>query len=515
MKKFQLLGITISLLFMMSCFDDKGNYVYDSINNLTIEVPDEISVLANADTIKVFPNIVSDLEGEILPDNINYTYKYVAAKENAGNSLGALFVLDSTFSRNLIIPTKLEEGNYKCWLEVEDLRTGVVSLADFSLHVSLATTEGWVVLSEKGDNERVQLDMIARISDERSIQTYDLLANYLSDLHKAHSLSFFGDGYGIDSWIYMFTGDGGFKLDITHLTSAPEYSIDYEFAKQDKKRIPFGLKTTAYYRLIVDQNYDAYAMENSDGSIYEFPVNCEENGEVFRVAPYIGTDMNKSGNICNSAILYDMDNQRFVQWTEDYLNSCYPLNTPESPLFSYSTGKELVYMESTLKSNTIVYSILKDKNGKFFLYGISMKYNQMTWSTTYSQEYFDEIHAENIDKATAFAFHSKLPYLFYSVKNQLYLYNYYDKQSYHMFDLPNEEITLLKFNLLSKVYSFVQPSQYVQNLPNLLVIGSNETGTDNGILRFYEAQELNKEPILVEGPYHGFGKIKDVVYKEN
>ena len=98
---FWIAGLT---LFVSACFDDKGNYDYSPVNGLTIEVPAEIPVLANADTIKVFPKVISGLEGEILPDNPNYAYKYQGARIISSTSEDKLFVLDSTFSRDLVIP---------------------------------------------------------------------------------------------------------------------------------------------------------------------------------------------------------------------------------------------------------------------------------------------------------------------------------------------------------------------------------------------------------------------------
>ena len=93
------LGMTGLALLVAACFDDKGNYDYSPVNHLTIEVPAEVPVLANADTIKVIPKVVSELEGEILPDNPNYAYKYQGARIVSPTSEDKLFVLDSTFPR--------------------------------------------------------------------------------------------------------------------------------------------------------------------------------------------------------------------------------------------------------------------------------------------------------------------------------------------------------------------------------------------------------------------------------
>ena len=63
--------VTGMALLNAACFDDKGNYSYSPVNELEIIVEKSYPVLANADTIKVFPKIVSSLEGEILPSERN------------------------------------------------------------------------------------------------------------------------------------------------------------------------------------------------------------------------------------------------------------------------------------------------------------------------------------------------------------------------------------------------------------------------------------------------------------
>ncbi len=510
--------VTGMALLNAACFDDKGNYSYSPVNELEIIVEKSYPVLANADTIKVFPKIVSSLEGEILPSDPNYTYQYRAARllSEAGGSEGALFVMDSSFSRDLIIPAKLEAGKYNCWLDVKDIRTEVVTTAAFTLEVSSVTREGWMVLCDEGEDNRVRLDMIARISDERYVQTFDILYRDLPDLHQAYSLAFFQDAYNIDDFIYLLSGSGAYQLDAEYLTSGQEYDINYEFAQQTEKRVPSQMAVTYGYRFIVDQNQNGYAMENSSGSIYELPVNTETPGSApeFKLAPYIGIDRSAGGNRCPTALLYDVDHKRFMQWNERVLNACYPIPDPEGALFSYTTGKDLVYMESTNNDKTI-YSILKDTEGKYYIYGISMTFS---WTATIiKQVYYGEINATNIGQATAFAFHSSLPYLFYAIGGQLYQYDLYQKKPFSMFSYESETITMLKFNPFINNYWYSSRPDSFKNIPNNLIIGTEDEKVKNenkGVLRFYEVPPLNGIPTLIGEPYRGFGKIRDVVYRE-
>ena len=63
-------------------------------------------------------------------------------------------------------------------------------------------------------------------------------------------------------------------------------------------------------------------------------------------------------------MFYDMDNQRFMGWKQGYVDFLMqvlnPIRDKEGALFTFKTGMDLVYMESTRYSNGLVYAILQD-----------------------------------------------------------------------------------------------------------------------------------------------------------
>ena len=70
-----VLFLFVSSLY--ACFDDKGNYDYQKVTEITIEnIPEVIEVLGNSDHIIVKPKVISSLEGEILEDNVNFKFEY-------------------------------------------------------------------------------------------------------------------------------------------------------------------------------------------------------------------------------------------------------------------------------------------------------------------------------------------------------------------------------------------------------------------------------------------------------
>ena len=70
---------------LCACFDDKGNYDYRDMADITIEnVPEVIEVLGNSDHIVVNPKVISSLEGEIGGDNTNFKFNYKIEKKLGG-----------------------------------------------------------------------------------------------------------------------------------------------------------------------------------------------------------------------------------------------------------------------------------------------------------------------------------------------------------------------------------------------------------------------------------------------
>ena len=72
---------------------------------------------------------------------------------------------------------------------------------------------------------------------------------------------------------------------------------------------------------------------------------------------------------------------------------------------------------------------------------------------------------------------------------------------------------MIKFNRFTGSYSKVpKPDEYFEMQYRLIVgsVDGNVEGDNNGILRFYEVPELNRDLVLYGKPYTGFAEIKDV-----
>ena len=533
--KINAIVLFLFVFSLCACFDDKGNYDYREVAEITIEnVPEVIEVLGNSDHIVVKPKVVSSLEGEITGDNANFEFSYKIEIKGGGTIESGQRWVDLNPAKTLDLDTlaAFVANTYIGWFSVTDKRSGVQTSATFDIKVSSPTYEGWMVLCNEGKQERVRMDMISVISAERVIPAYDVLTPLgLPELKQAKGIGFYPNRFANPAdVIYVMSGEGTFKIDRETFKTDASWNIrniDFIIPPRDENVIcytPVNNASTAgaLACICVTDVGNAYVQVfDAAGAAFEYPVNTSIRGSVpeFRVAPYVGVSMARPGN-GSTALLYDVDNRQFVGWKygydDDAMQTLTPLPDPENGLFSFKTGMELVYMESTRYSSGLVYAIFKDNAGKRSIYGINMSGNGFVQEAKY-----ENLNAPDFDKATSFAFHSQFPYMFYAVDNKVYLHNLGTNTTFPMDNIvlgDNEEVTMLKFNLyrqcsLDDLNN--QSDEFMARQYELMVGSYNHSALDNngGRLGFYPVDGVNNSVTKRTG-YSGFAKIKDVVYRE-
>lgn len=534
-NKFVILVLSVS--FLTSCFKDKGNYDYTELAEITIEnIPETVEVLGNSGHIVINPKVISSLEGEITEDNPNFEFSYRIENGARGegwlDKSGAWVVnLNPANTMNLDTLAAYEAGTYIGAFIVKDLRTNIETIKTFNIIVSSVTYEGWMVLCNEGNEERVRMDMISVISSDSIATAYDILSPLgLPEVHHARGIGFYPNMINNpNDVIYIMSEEGTYKLDRETFETDESYSIyavDFIIppTEPDENIVEYtildvGWTLYAGAAFCVSTAGNAYAqIFGWSGAAFEYPINTStRGGDVeFRVAPYVGVSMVRPGN-GESALFYDIDNQRFVGWTygnsADARQTMSALSSEDETRFGWNTGMDLVYMESTRYSNGLVYSVLQDASGNRVVYAINMG------GTGFVQEaVYDNLNAPDFDRATAFAFHSQYPFMFYAVDNKVYLYNLATGQPTEVITLDaGKEITLLKFNLYQQLDLTLlnnQSDEFMARQYELMVGTYDSTTGDNngGNLSFYTINSSGNVEKRTE--YDGFAKIVDVVYRE-
>lgn len=520
--------ITVCLIALtvlsQACFDDEGNYTYNDVNEITVTgIKEEYGGLGNVDNLTITPVVTSSVDGVIQGDNPDYSFKYRAAiKDPDPKDNKQIFVLDSSFTKDVSLFLDLLPRKYNCWFTVCDNRTGIETTFPFKLNVASANSEGWMVLCNEGETNRVRLDMITVISADREVRAFDLLASRgLPEIKNAYSIGWDPNTSTGDD-IFIFSKDGGYRLEPETFMTGEENNVLYEFG--DKKGNCRPVRFGAAYRnkFIVTEDGNAYTMSRLvAGGIYQLPINTTvpHADPEFKVSPYFAVDAVLGFMKSSYALFYDVTNKRFAVCTRSNPDVIVPLENPaDNPLFDFQTGKDLVYMESTRYADGTVYALLKDNAGHFSIYGISFVFKSFS-NTEMRQVSYSEVVAPELDKATAFAFHSTLPYMFYAVGNKVYEYDMVTKKTEIVIDDLNstETITLLKFNLFKNDFNENNVPEGFLEQQYQLILGTQDSGisgVNNGILRFYNVPVAQQKLVLRGEPYKGFAKIVDVVYRE-
>lgn len=422
--------------------------------------------------------------------------------------------VDIANTRNLNAEIKLTPGTHNnVYYRVTDTKTGVKWAKMFSISIVTPIYEGWLVLGDVDGTAR--LDMVS-LKDKIYAPIYDVLGLTGSTLKlkgAAVDVSYF-PYKSSKQGIYVSTkGTGTTKIDPESFAWDPKMYISYETLMPSVPDNfladfvqPKGNRSNSY--LYKDGKF--YYYKDDSGYLYSVPINVMTGSVTeFRAAPFVASVIQGDFSTYGPSILYDATNRKFVNHQPSSV-SCSEM--PSGTLFNFTTGKDLVYMESTTYNGSFangdVFAVLKDPGApNFFLARISLA----AFGGSFLQNYWDVMNATDIGLAETFVVSPDLGYVFYSVGGKLYEYDMFLKKSKLMLDKGSEKITLLRFHPF--VYPFgAATSKY----SNKLIVGSYDPGkpsASNGKLELFTVPAVNADLVILES-YTGFGKIKDITYRE-
>ena len=518
--------MALLLMAVTACYDDKGNYSYDEVSEITAEnMPESFTVVQKSDPIVLKPSFKSSTEG-VIDDNPNYEFgcRFYRKAGVFSNNLRYIDINEEKKKDIYYIPD-VDEGDYICWYTVKDRRTDVVTNFQIPVKVTSATYEGWMVLCDVGDSKKVRMDLVSVLSKDRITTVHDVLGSKAPELFNANTIYYdpwplYSKGDGI--WIT--TGSGSYSLTHYNLQTTPTNNLtltDFIVSPENEEVVAANGLYKSNHFVITDKG-NMYARSSLYyGRMFEFPANTfVVDGEpAFKVAPFIGVSQKRPFSVENAnadyvALFYDKDNKRFIKWSEliEGGTVCVLLSDPAGAKFSFTTGKDMIAMVNTRFNGGVVYSVLEDAAHKRSIYGINLD------GGAFSQSFYEEnMNTEGFDKATQFAFHSQYPYMFYNSDNKVYCYQLFEKNLTQPLTLDGEEITLLKFNLFQRqTIELADQSDEFLEQQHYLVVGSykkDATDDNGGILRFYKFDQATGT-LTKKMEYSGFGKIRDVVYRE-
>ena len=502
----------LGVLLWTSCFDDKGNYTYIDLGELTIDgvmTDSRYELFAFSDTLKIPVEIHSTryLNGEE-----PYTYEWKVMAQSSQTWDEKAEPIDYTVSRekNLQTILQLKAGDYFGFFIVTDTILGLQEKVDFFIRLRTTVSEGWMILCEESGEAR--LDWVMNLTEEEDRVSRNIWKDNDLKLGKPYGISY-GRTRPKQSNRYVFTEMGTFNIDMEDAHAGEENDVKWVFG--DNPDVVHGRTSEiAFARgnkldmLITDDGNLYVRNPMSVGDIYGFPINVTSDGKRFEVAPYFGHRSGASGG--GSVIIYDNTNKRFMVLDDDNKNIPRVLTfTGGTVDFQAETGRNMVYMDWTKDNYT--FALLEDPNdGEMYVYGIGVGNNGIN-----ERKYYMKLNRPNKDKITHVAFHLYYRYLFYSTEDAVYQFDmeYPETPAKNVLSFSGETITALKTSKLA-LYTAFQTWEKIRE--NQLIVGTtvnDKEESECGVMRIYDVPTL-MGPLEKKKEYTGLGKIVDIVYRD-
>jgi len=482
-------SLVLCAVIFTSCIKDEGNHDYVDIVEVQFAGIEEEYSVPRFEDLKIAPNLVFSEEGA---DENRFSYRWLAFFTQGPPSNDNLTELATT--KNLDIKLELYPGKYELYYFVKDSKTEVEWQYKTNLEVVNSTYEGWLLLNDVNGGSR--LDMLSLLGGE--YQSFHDVLNYVGSELTLEGTPGFVYSYSYDPnfyGVYVSTsGNGTTKLEPNTFSWEKTNNVSYEFLSSQPENLELdNLIGKSFENAFAVKDGDIYYYHRVRGTMFNIPVN---NG--YKASPMIATGT----GFGSWSIIYDTTNKQFLRFYGG-TGQAYPISG--GALFSWTTGKELVYMTSSEYNSSggaETFAILKDANdGKQYLAVFS--------ATTFGQSYYGEITATDFDQATSYAVSPDYGYLFYAVGSKVYQYDFSLGTAKLMLDKGAEEISMIKF------HDFWGNSKYEDLQRQLIVCSYNPSGTEgsNGTMELYSVPPVNGQ-IILETSYTGFGKIKSVSYRE-
>ncbi|MCA5005639.1 PKD-like family lipoprotein [Sphingobacterium bovistauri] len=493
---FLLLAIAFSVSYT-SCIKDTGNYTYSEINRLEeiTNMPDTLTAFYGSQ-FKFSPDVKFNKDQNFDQSKYDYEWSYIGPNGLGGTKL---FIFNENKDVDMIV-TSIVAGTYQAYFSVTDKETGVKFRTPFRLIIKDEFNEGWIMMNEA--NGKPRIDMLSLNSEGNAVLVLDLLSKVGSDLElkgKPEMIYNYPTGLligpdKISHGLYVGTDEMTTKIEPNTFKWTPTMGLQHEM---------FGEYPTGFYASIIKQKstWSAYLIGKGDAYYYDrvmniyfsAPINyINEERVEFEVAPFV---------YAPTGVFYDITNRRFVKHTGAASSSTVIPDPSDNKLFSFKTGMDLKYMKGVSFNGGEIFSILKSPNSDlYYLARFNARSN--------AQTYYAEILNNDIKNAEFFEVNPEFGYIFYAVGGKLYQYDMIYKTTKLMIDIGNNRISYLRF------YEFINTNKYKDG--NKLMLGFYDPNISNGTegrLNIYTVPGLNGDLVLNKS-YSGFGRIKDLTYRE-
>lgn len=481
MKYTALLFLGVLALLSQSCQKDHGNYTYKELNNVTIKKGDTAFVIQQLDTLKISPELTESIPGG------TYTYEWTIYLQrtppNGVEHTSTLLSNDKNFDEQI----SNSPNDYWLLLTVSNEKTKIKAFQRYSLTVTGAFYEGWLVTSNKNGKAMVSFvrkDNTVFYNPIEEINNIELkgkaLASYSGIIARLSQINVFTDieVYRLNADDFVVNGslENLFENRTTGFEQ-PYYTVNW-------------INTDQY---IVDQGSVHATITPNFGAPGKYSERFAGPEDGYEAFPYF-----MSGSRFY-AVFYDNKNKRFLNTGYnsrtlytfgDFAGADYDVNNVGKTLIAADSGPGNEY-----------YLIMKDDTGYFF-------YTFIPKNSSPAGIHQPILNSPEIEKATSFASSTALKQMYYAANNNLYVYDVLANASRKVYEFPSgtniKDIEMYKGKGWGK---FKDP------LFNNRIAVATYNGTEGELYYFDLTSTGDIENQTFSEKFGGFGDITQINYR--
>ena len=393
----KLLVALCGLWMMGSCYEDKGNYDYTELNEISVvsPAPGSYFVIDRYDTLHIEPQLAFT-QGTIDDDQLEYLWEMYL--DDWANTESKAVVLGNDRNLDALISRPASTTHYALVFTVKDRLTGAAYRTSYSVGIQPSVLSGLMVLQDDGG--RCRLDYLASTYAEPSFAQNRHLKDVYAVNNDGQSLA--GTPRGVS---FSLVEKSSYEPQVKNLyvwtdrqvarISSSDFSAEYTdndlFMVAPEKIDVACIDRSARYSyctiMLNDGQVRALNQQATMSYGYQFSRELKSNGSLtgeMRFAPFVYEPDLFGSQTGYCAILYDEVGRRFVKVASNYDAEpvIFAFNEQEaenkSTYFDVNDiGMDMLWMGRNY--GTFVFAVFVDGTGHRHLY--RMRFNVASTTT--------------------------------------------------------------------------------------------------------------------------------------
>ena len=511
--KYKFLAVWAIAAVLSGCYDDKGNYAYSEINEISIDT------VGKQTEFEVYQFDVLDIPVDIrfafeeVPDE-DMEYKWTIYS-NAATGNVAAEVIGTERNLHSVIRQPSSADSYSVVLQARNKRSGIATQMSYTVYVTSRILSGWVVLHTDGVQSDVDYIATPRAVPAITASRHIRNAYFTANNQKIPGTPAFVGAVRVNhqtvNSVYIGTREDLYK--VSGKTFELEYLSESMFpvkpAVYDFQRF-LSLSRSSNTQFVIN-NGQVHNIAGQTAFEITFSQALEANEALNAVdlAPFIYIPANFASTTKFEAVFYDRLGQRFVIRPQNNMPvaKLAPFTSQASSVFDVNyVGMDILWFERGYQDYG--YAVFEDNLGGRWFY--IADFNK-AMDATMAVKKCDMGGCPEITDARFYSTGSRGPVFLYATERNIYTYDYNGSNQAVLINEPfgeNEVITAMQ------VYKPYATTNDLANADGTLLYVATWDGQEGRLYEF-SLNETNgylreKKPLEVFG---GMGRIVDFCFK--